>query len=336
VTARIHFTNHLISQSSLGEGADPLLMGATGRLWASKDGRLRLELQSDGGGADTQALVEGNRFTLYDASQNTIYRGTLPQHAGKGANNGADQVPTVADIQRKLTDLMGKANLSGATPSDVAGHAAYTVRMTPSHDGGLLGGAELAWDAATGVPLRAAVYAAGDSNPVLELAATDISFGSVDSSIFTINPPAGAKVVDLAPHQGGAEKGGAADKPVEGVAAVQAKVPFKLTAPDTLAGLPRAGVRLISSDSSPAALVTYGRGLGGVAVIESQAQPQKQSGAGTPLADLQLPKVSIGGVTGHELDTALGTGILFTRGGVDYVVLGSVPPAAAEAAARAL
>src|SRR3982750_3126647 len=46
VTARIHFTNHLIDKSSLGEGADPLLTGATGRVWASRDGQLRIELQS--------------------------------------------------------------------------------------------------------------------------------------------------------------------------------------------------------------------------------------------------------------------------------------------------
>jgi hypothetical protein len=330
VTARIHFTNHLIDSSSLGEGADPLLMGASGRLWASKDGSLRLELQSDGGGGDTQALVVGDRFTVYDASQNTVYRGTLPRHS----ETSDHQVPSVADVQRKLTELMGRTEVSGATPSDVAGHAAYTVRISPKRDGGLLGGAELAWDAAAGVPLRAAVYAKGDSSPVLELAATGISFGQVDGSVFTVNAPADAKVVDLAPRQGSAEHGAGADKPVEGVGAVQAKLPFKLAAPDTLAGRPRAVVRLISSDRSPAALVTYGRGLGGVAVIESPAR--RGSDGTTPLADLQLPKVSIGGVTGRELGTALGTGVLFTRGGVDYVVLGSVSPSAAEAAARAL
>ena len=38
----------------------------------------------------------------------------------------------------------------------------------------------------------------------------------------------------------------------------------------------------------------------------------------------------------RELDTALGTVLTFTRGNVAYTVLGSVPAAAAEAAARAL
>jgi len=51
---------------------------------------------------------------------------------------------------------------------------------------------------------------------------------------------------------------------------------------------------------------------------------------------LQLPKVSINGSTGQELDTALGTVLRFQRRGVQYVVAGSVPPATAQAAARGL
>src|SRR5262249_12274180 len=46
VTARIQFTNHLVDGASI-QGADPILTGATGRLWASAGGRVRLELQSD-------------------------------------------------------------------------------------------------------------------------------------------------------------------------------------------------------------------------------------------------------------------------------------------------
>jgi len=42
------------------------------------------------------------------------------------------------------------------------------------------------------------------------------------------------------------------------------------------------------------------------------------------------------GADGQELATALGTMVRFTRGGVQYTVIGSVPPNAAEAAARAL
>ncbi len=52
--------------------------------------------------------------------------------------------------------------MSGAIPSDVAGQPAYTVQVSPKHDGGLLGDVQLAWDAVKGVPLRFAIYADGD------------------------------------------------------------------------------------------------------------------------------------------------------------------------------
>src|SRR4051812_34801917 len=183
VSARIRFTNHLIDKSSLGEGADPLLTGATGRLWASREGTLRIELQSDGGAGDSQILVDKTRFTIYDAGAKTVYRGTLPQHRGSHEQH-AHRVPTVRAIQRELTRLMGDVTLSGARPGDIAGRPAYTVRITPKRDAGLLGAAELAWDATTGVPLRAAVFAKGDTSPVLELKATDISYGRVAASTF--------------------------------------------------------------------------------------------------------------------------------------------------------
>src|SRR5512135_1475242 len=56
ITAQISFTNHLIDSTDI-QGADPILTGATGRLWLSSDHRLRLELQSNGGHGDAQVLV---------------------------------------------------------------------------------------------------------------------------------------------------------------------------------------------------------------------------------------------------------------------------------------
>jgi hypothetical protein len=49
-----------------------------------------------------------------------------------------------------------------------------------------------------------------------------------------------------------------------------------------------------------------------------------------------VPTVSINGASAQELATPLGTVLRFTRGGVAYTVIGSVPPTAAELAARAL
>ena len=337
ISADVEFTNNLIDGASF-EGGDPILTGASGRLWASPadGGKLRLELQASpelGGGNDSQVLVVDRHFEIYDGTANVVYRGTIPEEKGKGAEEHA--VPSIARIQKEL-DRAGKhADLSGAEPSSVAGQPAYTVSAAPSHDGGLLGNVELAWDADNGIPLRGAVYAAESDSPVLELEATEVSFEAVDASVFEISPPEDAKVVDLAPEP--ADEHG---KPQEtaGPDAVAAAVDFPLTAPKSLAGLPRTAVRGIEVDGKQAALVTYGEGLGGIAVIQSATEPEQPGEAAEEGEEneLTLPKVVIGDVKGEELDTALGSALWFSRAGVDYVVVGSVPPAAVEAAARAL
>jgi outer membrane lipoprotein-sorting protein len=344
VTARIQFTNHLIDSGNVG--ADPVLTGATGRLWASSDGRVRLELQSDpssnGGVGDVQVLLDHNHVTAYDSGTNTAYEAKLPAgHAG-GASKGNEQPPSVAEIRRAIRRVSRHALVTGAIPSDVAGQPAYTVHVSPKHDGGLVGGAELAWDAVHGTPLRAAIYATGDSSPVLELKVTDISFGPVSPSVFNVRPPASAKVTNLDPPAQRVAENGHRAAPVIGLAAVQRRSSFRVTAPPKLAGLPRDETRLISSGHRAGALISYGRGLGGIAVIEVPAQTKGASSAGSDSAGngeqpgLQLPTVSINGSTGQELDTALGTVLRFQRRDVQYVVVGSVPPAAAEAAARGL
>jgi hypothetical protein len=183
---------------------------------------------------------------------------------------------------------------------------------------------------------------------VLELRATDISYGPVDSSVFSISPPSGATVVKVATPSatgaaGAAERGAKrhgqkAHADVTGAAAVARHVPFKLLAPSSLVGLPQRSVTLLDWGGSPAALVAYGQNLGGIAVIEqaSKSASSPIKSASGDHAGLSLPTVSINGATGQELDTALGTMVRFTRGGVTYTVVGSVPATAADAAARAL
>jgi outer membrane lipoprotein-sorting protein len=335
ISARVEFTNHLVDASSV-QGSSPLLAGATGRLWASpqQGGKLRLELQSEGGGGDTQVLVSEHRFQIYDGSSETVYEGTLPEEDGKDSGAAVEGPPALGEVEEAIAKAEKHAELSGAIPSDVAGQPTYTLHVAPRHDGGLLGGVEIAWDATHGTPLRAAIYSSASSSPVLQLEATDVSFEAVPSSVFEISPPPGAKVVDLNPS---AEAANGHSEPTSktGADAVQKGLDFKLVAPDSLAGLPQGEVRSIEIDGKTAALATYGKGLGGIAVLESASEPGGEP-EGDSAGGLSLPKVSINGSQGEELDTALGTVLRFSRGGVDYVVIGSVPPAAAEAAARAL
>jgi outer membrane lipoprotein-sorting protein len=303
VSAQIQLTNHLLEGASLASGggeasqlsSSPLLSGASGRLWISKEGHVRLELQSEKG--DTQVYYDGHTLSMYDASSNTLYRYTPPAQEEQQTWTKTREVPSVAKIEEGIGHLEKHANVSGATPTDVAGQAAYTVRVSPKEGGSLLAGAELSWDATNGVPLRAAVYSTESAAPVLELAATSISYGPVEPSVFEFTPPSNAKVEEVVlpkpgEHQGGSAPGGEHEHPN---------------------------------------VTTHGSGPGTVAVLEAKAGSSQSSSLPEG-----LQQVKINGVTASELPTELGTLLGFERSGVRYLVAGAVPPAAVEAVAKGL
>jgi outer membrane lipoprotein-sorting protein len=320
VSARITFTNGLLPAGSLPQGsASPLAAGAEGRLWIAPEGA-RLELQSDAG--DAQIVADGERVTVYDSASRTAYTMPAPRER---AEKDRDGDATLADVRRGLDRLAEAWTLSGAQPTSTAGRPTYTVRIAPKDDGGLLGAAELAWDAARGVPLRAAVYAQGQDEPVLELEADEVSYGAIDAGVFDTKPPAGSEIVELDPP----DHASAEPSRVRGVDAVQERLGFPLSAPDQLAGLPRTDVRLVDANGSPAALSVYGEGMGAILVLQREAGEKRE-------LPEDLPRVNIDGATGTEIATPLGTLVTFERGGVSYTVVGSVPPVAAENAARGL
>ncbi|HEV3071176.1 MAG TPA: hypothetical protein VGY76_07120 [Solirubrobacteraceae bacterium] len=322
VSARIKFTNHLVEGANLASSggaagqlaSSPLLTGASGRLWIAADGKARLELQSENG--DSQLLYDGHTVSLYDASSNTLYRYT-PEAGANEAPGAPDTntnpathhaIPTVAEIQEAITKATPKATISNTTPTDVAGQPAYNVRISPAKNGGLIGGAELSWDAVHGVPLRAAIYSSTSAAPVIELAATEVSYGPVESSVFNFTPPANAKVeeVTLPKHESSSSASpgnGASGQPDHG------------------------------SGSAPK-VSTHGEGLAGITVIEGEAKnAEGKSSASLPEG---LPQVNINGAKATELPTALGTLLSFERNSVRYLLVGSVTPAAIEAFARGL
>jgi outer membrane lipoprotein-sorting protein len=331
VSARIQFTNHLLEGANLADGSgagggssgsggsgaagsllsSPLVTGASGRLWISSDGRARLELQSEQG--DSQLLYDGHTVSLYDAASNTFYRYTPKQDTGSGTSGDTTHqhaIPTVGEIEEAITHASGHgATISGATPTDVAGQPAYTVRISPSHNGGLIGGAELSWDAANGAPLRAALYSSTSSTPVIELAATEISYGPVENSVFEVKPPASAKVEEVIPPTKDESSDGSAGESAGG----------------STGGSTQAG------ESAPK-VTTHGEGLAGIAVIEAQAK----GGAKESESLESLPQVKINGTTASELATPLGTLLTFERSGIRYLLAGSVTPASIEAFARGI
>jgi outer membrane lipoprotein-sorting protein len=309
VSARIQLTDHLLEGANLASNgsteasqlsSSPLISGASGRLWIGSDGHARLELQSEKG--DTQILYDGQNVSMYDASTNTLYRVTPQQKPDEGPlSKGTDHMskaPTVAEIEAHITSASKHTDISGATPTDVAGQAAYTVRVSPRENGGLIAGAELSWDATHGSPLRVAVYSTTSSSPVIELTATDVSYGPVDSSTLDFKPPADAQVQDVTLPKPGAKPGSAAR----------------------------------GEDKSKATV--HGKGLGAIVLAESPVKAGSKEAGASQLEGLQ--QVDINGTKASELPTQLGTLLSFERAGVRYLLVGSVTPSTIQTFARGL
>ncbi|HEY5286899.1 MAG TPA: hypothetical protein VIJ50_07325, partial [Solirubrobacteraceae bacterium] len=253
--------------------------------------------------------------SIYDASTNTLYRyvptpeqtaGDSPQSGANGSASGPASptgtpprvTPTVGEIEEGLAKAAKHANISPATPADVAGQAAYTVRVSPRENGGLLAGAELSWDAVHGIPLRAAIYSTTSPAPTIELAATEVSYGPVAASTLDFTPPANAKIQEV-----------------------------------TLPAKPSSGAPNSGGSEKPK-LSTHGEGLGGIALLESPVKAGSKESMESQLES--LPKVNVNGTSASELPTPLGTLLTFERAGVRYLLAGSVTPASIEAFARGL
>jgi hypothetical protein len=287
VTAHFRYVDSLVPTTSLlpeataGGSPLPLVSGAEGRLWYAA-GQLRMEFQTDEG--DTQLLLRGNRALVYDAADGTAYSAILPRVA----------IPQAA-----------RTGLAGAT----------SLRIAPTHDGGLLQAASLAVDAETGTPLRLDVYGVGNRTPLLEFALSDVSYDPVDPSVFRLRLPFGMSPL-----------------PVRFAAPPSVGGTVACSAPPALGGLNLRTCREASrSTDVQGRLLVYGTNLSSVVVLE-------QPGAGDPAGGLWslLPSISVSGAAGRELVTGLGTVIRFGRGGVTYTVLGSMPRQTVETVARGL
>jgi outer membrane lipoprotein-sorting protein len=340
ISARIQYTNHLLEGASLAAAtgqagqlaSGPLTQGASGRLWVAKDGRVRLELQSAQG--DTQIVIDKHTVSVYDSSSNTIYRYTLPQQQPQpgasepqGSAASSHQAPSVPEIEEAIAHLSKHAHISGATPSNVGGQPSYTARISPSEGGSLLGALELSWDAVHGVPLRVAVYSSTSASPVIELTATEVSYGPVESSVFQLTPPPGAKTVEPErSREGGSESSGASASVLPPVAGSTGAAAGS-NAGSGAGGGPAAG-------DAHGHLRAVGHGLSSVLVLETPAQGQ--GGNSTSKLPSGLSKVNIHGIAATELPTPLGTLLSFERSGVNYLLAGALKPEAVEAVARGL
>jgi hypothetical protein len=80
------------------------------------------------------------------------------------------------------------------TTTTVAGHAAYTLVLTPKSVATTVGSVRIAVDGTTGLPLRVQLFARGAGSPAFDVGFTQLDYTVPAAARFDFAPPSGATV----------------------------------------------------------------------------------------------------------------------------------------------
>lgn len=201
----------------LSRGANPLSM---------LSGTHVLQVAANGPGKERIALLDtmseydlvrnGDQIWIYDSQQNSVEHGTAtPGDHAKAGDQAQLKAKAQAKAQEKARELAQApltpqraaqqllAAMSTSTKvtvdgtKSVAGRAAYTLVLTPTQKGSLIGKVTIAVDYQNGAPLQVAVYPVGSGNPAFEVGFSSVSFSAPSDAQFNFTPPKGASVQEL-------------------------------------------------------------------------------------------------------------------------------------------
>ena len=168
---------------------------------------------------------------------------------------------------------------------------------------------------------------------MLELEATDVGYGAIPASKVDVTPPPGAKVTEINPPTGVDAQG----KPTHVRASTTCRSSSTSRSPPPPSSPACRAVRQPGEVRRRQGRGVHLRpGLRRDHGVPAPGRPGAKPLFGGRPSGITLPQVNIDGDTGQEIATALGTLVTFDSGGVSYIVAGSVPPVAAENAARGL
>ena len=318
------------------------------RVWYGGPDQVRSEVQGENG--DQIFVKNGSEVRAYDGATNTLRTGEKPETA----QQRPEQAASPEKIDEILAEISPTSNLQAGAPVEFVGRWAYPLTLEPKDKNlTLVERAETLVDAEAFVPLSFELYAEGTAEPVVRYEASDFEVGPIPDKRFQLEPPPGATVEQMEEPGNGEERGedgGENREPqrVASVAEAQEAVGFPVRQlANAPGGRELAEIRVAGSDG---VIQTYGEGWGSVVLVqkpdqepENADQSQEDSGREANGEDdgrdeqLQVPTVDLGGgVEAKEISTPIGTGLSWSANGVSYSLVGSIPAAELEEAARGL
>jgi outer membrane lipoprotein-sorting protein len=315
------------------------------RIWHGGPDRFRAELQSQNG--DQIFVKNGSEVRAYDGASNTLRTGEKPETVEQRPEEAASP----EKIDEILAEISPTSNLQAGAPVEFANRWVHPLTLTPRDtDLTLVEQAKALVDAETYVPLSFELYAEGSpEQPVISYKASDFQVGEVPDERFQLETPPGATVE---PMEERGEESSERPEPqqVASVEEAQQIVGYPVGQISAPGGRELSEIRVLGSEG---VIQTYGEGWGTVTLVQKpegaeEQQEGESSGGGSREEDsgregdgrsgeLQVPTKDLGGdVKAQEISTPIGTWLSWTVNGVSYSLVGSVPAAELEEAARAL
>jgi outer membrane lipoprotein-sorting protein len=154
--------------------------------------------------SEDDLIHNGTDLWSYDSSTRTVTHKTLtPDESDQVGSSIASAAPSLdpqAAAEKALAAIDPTTEVVVDRTARVAGRAAYQLQLSPKDTRSLIGSVQIAIDAATSVPLRLQIFAAGATSPAFQVGFTSVSFNVPNTSVFEFVPPAGASIEqDTAP-----------------------------------------------------------------------------------------------------------------------------------------
>jgi hypothetical protein len=288
-----------------GAGDLPSLLSTTTRMrtWHHALGRWRTDVLTAVGERDQYVDADGT--VSWDAGRHRVtdVDGAQPVRLARPQ----DLLPP--ELGRRLAAEASPDEVSSLPARRVAGRDVPGLRVNPKAPDTTVGRVDLWADAGSGVPLEVVVTARGQASPAIVSRFLDVSLSDPSPSVVAFRPGPGARL--------------ARDRFADVAAAVDGFSPLVL--PDHADGLARRGAHV-----GPA--LTYGRGFAVVAVL---ALPGRFFSSG-PLFLPSASTVTGGWGQAKLVETPLLNGMVFTAGGVGYVLAGTVTTSRLEEVAASV
>ncbi|MCL2489309.1 MAG: hypothetical protein FWF36_01060 [Propionibacteriaceae bacterium] len=281
----------------------------------------RAEINSNTSAWVAVANVANDDGWLYVSDSNSATHLTASGSSAESPGDPATAMTPEALADKLINAASPSTSFEVARTTTVAGHAAYTLVMTPKDAGSLISSVDVMVDATTWMPLGVEIWSTQlADNPAVSVKFTSLSYSTPSASLFNFTAPPGATVDDVdlsqpAPNASDQVTSFPTYQPAATVVAGQGWASIV-----EVAGLPSDVVAALADPSQLASI------LGG-----GQIDSYGPSGRGGDLSQLfgSLAQVTD---QGTAYSTYLGS-VLVTPDG--RIFLGSVPVSSLESAAAA-